>query len=53
MKKTNEELIAEFENACFRITNYPSNITANKKYEKLRKEVLKRIGEAEQEREEK
>lgn len=39
---SNEELIRRFENACFRLANYPNNKKINEEYVKLRKEVEKR-----------
>lgn len=45
MKKyTNEELIKEFENACFRVTNYPSNKSISKNLGTLEKELCRRLG---------
>ncbi len=40
---TNDELLRRFENACFRLTNYPNNKKINNEYEKLRKELEKRL----------
>lgn len=43
MKISNAELIWRFEQACFRITNYPNNKTANKEFSKLETELAERL----------
>lgn len=43
----NIELVNRFENICFRITNYPDNKAYNKKFQSLRKELIRRLGEKE------
>lgn len=43
----NIELVNRFENICFRITNYPNNKAYNKKFQSLRKELIRRLGEKE------
>lgn len=40
---TNEELLRRFEEACFRLTNYPNNKKVNNEFKRLRKELEKKL----------
>lgn len=41
--KTNLEILKAFEQACFRITNYPNNKKYNAKFSKLELEIAHRL----------
>lgn len=43
-KLTNEELLRQYTNACFRITNYPNNLSEHKKFVRLKEELENRLG---------
>lgn len=40
----NTQLLKEFETACFRVTNYKSNIAISKRFAALEKEIARRLG---------
>lgn len=40
----NVELLKAFETLCFRITNYPSNKSISKQFDRCEKEMCKRLG---------
>lgn len=47
---TSAELVNRFENACFKITNYPNNKAYSKKFGQLEKELMRRLEEKEGEK---
>lgn len=48
-EKTNFQILREFETACFRITNYPSNKSISKEFARLEKEIASRLKLTEEE----
>ena len=44
---TSAELVNRFENACFKITNYPNNKAYSKEFGQLEKELMRRLEEKE------
>ena len=41
--RKNKALVNEFENACFRLVNFPDSEEITEKYEKLRKKLIDRL----------